>query len=180
MVEYASSMKFDCLDSQEEFINAKLPKFATSNKAVQSMEIEENPDQSGGEDVTKFKVIRRMVFNSDRKRMSVLLTDPNDGKIKLYVKGADSIIMARIDKNNLSEKQLSDTNDFLNTASKQGLRTLLMAMRIVDSKEAEEFIKKCEEAERDIKNSEARLDDIYDKFEQNFTLLGATAVEDRL
>ena len=70
------------------------------------MEIEENPDQSGSEDVTKFKVIRRMVFNSDRKRMSVLLKDPHDGRLKLYVKGADSIIMGRIDKNNLSEKQL--------------------------------------------------------------------------
>jgi phospholipid-translocating ATPase len=68
----------------------------------------------------------------------------------------------------------------LNTASKQGLRTLLMGMRIVDSQEAEQFIKKCEEAERDLKNSEAKLDTIYSDFEQNFTLLGATAVEDRL
>ena len=68
----------------------------------------------------------------------------------------------------------------MNTASKQGLRTLLMAMRIVDTKEAEEFMNKCQAAERDIKNSETLLDDIYDKFEQNFTLLGATAVEDRL
>ena len=55
-----------------------------------------------------------------------------------------------------------------------------MAMRIVDTKEAEEFMNKCQAAERDIKNSETLLDDIYDKFEQNFTLLGATAVEDRL
>jgi magnesium-transporting ATPase (P-type) len=98
-------MKFDCQASEEEYINAKLPKFATGNKLVQSMEIEENPDQSGSADVTKFKVIRRMVFNSDRKRMSVLLIDPTDGKTKLYVKGADSIIMDRIDKKTLSDSQ---------------------------------------------------------------------------
>lgn len=39
-----------------------------------------------------------MEFNSDRKRMSVLLRDPNDGKIKLWMKGADSIMLSRIDK----------------------------------------------------------------------------------
>jgi phospholipid-translocating ATPase len=35
-------------------------------------------------------------FNSDRKRMSVLLKDPVDGLTKLYTKGADSIIIDRL------------------------------------------------------------------------------------
>lgn len=43
-----------------------------------------------------------MEFNSDRKRMSVLLKDPVDGKIKLLIKGADSIIMERLDKDKLN------------------------------------------------------------------------------
>ena len=47
----------------------------------------------------KFKAIE---FNSDRKRMSVLIQDPDDNKIKLLVKGADSIIKARLGK--LNEK----------------------------------------------------------------------------
>jgi magnesium-transporting ATPase (P-type) len=38
-----------------------------------------------------------MDFNSDRKRMSCLLKDPIDGKIKLLIKGADSIIKDRLD-----------------------------------------------------------------------------------
>lgn len=46
-----------------------------------------------------FEVLRKMEFNSDRKRMSVLLKDPIDGKLKLYIKGADSIIKDRLDKN---------------------------------------------------------------------------------
>jgi len=37
-----------------------------------------------------------MQFNSDRKRMSVLLRDPIDKKIKLFIKGADSIIKDRL------------------------------------------------------------------------------------
>jgi phospholipid-translocating ATPase len=39
-----------------------------------------------------------MEFNSDRKRMSIILRDPDDGLIKMYTKGADSIIKARLDE----------------------------------------------------------------------------------
>ena len=42
--------------------------------------------------------MRRMEFNSDRKRMSILVKDPKDDKIKLYIKGADSIIIERLNK----------------------------------------------------------------------------------
>lgn len=45
-----------------------------------------------------FPVFRRMEFNSDRKRMSILLKDTTDGNFKLFTKGADSIIKERLDK----------------------------------------------------------------------------------
>jgi magnesium-transporting ATPase (P-type) len=41
-------------------------------------------------------MLRKLGFTSDRKRMSVLIKDPTDGLIKLYVKGADNIIMSRL------------------------------------------------------------------------------------
>ncbi len=44
-----------------------------------------------------YPVFRRMEFNSDRKRMSIVLKDPSDGHYKMYVKGADSIIKERLD-----------------------------------------------------------------------------------
>ena len=50
----------------------------------------------------KFEVFRRMEFNSDRKRMSILVKDPTDGLIKLYIKGADMMIMSRLDTNQTS------------------------------------------------------------------------------
>lgn len=46
----------------------------------------------GDEQTYSYKVYRRIEFTSDRKRMSVLLKDPQDGLIKLYVKGADNVI----------------------------------------------------------------------------------------
>lgn len=45
----------------------------------------------------KFKLLHIFEFNSTRKRMSVVLRD-NDGKLKIICKGADSIILKRINK----------------------------------------------------------------------------------
>lgn len=45
----------------------------------------------------EYEVFRKMEFNSDRKRMSIIVRDPSDKLIKMYTKGADSIIKARLD-----------------------------------------------------------------------------------
>lgn len=121
-----------------------------------------------------------MDFNSDRKRMSVLLQDPDDGKIKLYIKGADSIIKDRLDKSQLDPKFEAEIEDFLNTASKQGLRTLLMGMRVIEQNELDIFMQKCMDAEKQLEQKDDLLDQAYSEIEQNVVLLGATAVEDRL
>ena len=43
-----------------------------------------------------YRVLRRMEFSSDRKRMSILVYDEHDCKYKLYMKGADSIVFDRL------------------------------------------------------------------------------------
>ena len=78
LVEYASDMKYDCINSNDKEIKMKY-----------------NID--GKEEEKTYHVYRKMDFNSDRKRMSVLLLDPVDNKIKLLIKGADSIIKSRLD-----------------------------------------------------------------------------------
>ena len=37
-----------------------------------------------------------MDFTSERRRMSILVRDPKDGLIKLYIKGADDVIRERL------------------------------------------------------------------------------------
>jgi len=75
---------------------------------------------------------------------------------------------------------MKDVDDFLNKASVKGLRTLLMAMRVIDAEEFAEFNRKVSDAEKDVMNREKLLVQIYDDFERGLVLLGATAVEDRL
>src|ERR1017187_8234842 len=121
-----------------------------------------------------------MEFNSDRKRMSIILRDPHDRLIKMYCKGADSIIKSRLDHKQIDKNMLGEAEDFLMKASLKGLRTLLMAMKVLDESEYKDFAHQIAEAEKDVMQRDKILAQIYDKFETGLVLLGATAVEDRL
>jgi phospholipid-translocating ATPase len=72
------------------------------------------------------------------------------------------------------------TQWFLDTASKQGLRTLLMGMRVVSQAELDKFMKDVATAEEDLKNWETLVEKVYSDFERGIVLIGGTAVEDRL
>lgn len=45
----------------------------------------------------EFEILKVCEFNSTRKRMSTIVRGP-DGKVKLYTKGADTVILERLSK----------------------------------------------------------------------------------
>lgn len=51
-----------------------------------------------GEIEQNFEIEIKMAFTSDRKRMSILVRDPKDDKLKLFIKGADSEVKKRLKK----------------------------------------------------------------------------------
>lgn len=89
-----------------------------------------------------YEILRIFEFNSDRKRMSIMLKSQKH--VRLFIKGADSVIIDRLSKRNKKRAQLFVENIVmkLNEFSKQGLRTLCVAMKVLDVKEAEEILKK--------------------------------------
>jgi magnesium-transporting ATPase (P-type) len=84
----------------------------------------------------QFKVVRKMEFNSDRKRMSMVVLDNQDGLYKLFCKGADNVIKERL----LEGQDTIKTVEFLEESAQQGYRTLLVAMRVLDMEEVESFL----------------------------------------
>jgi phospholipid-transporting ATPase len=114
--------------------------------------------------------------------MSILVRDPTDGLIKLYIKGADSIILDRLshepEKNDA--ETMSYVKKFVDYSSCIGLRTLLVAVKVLDEEELEQFNRDVEKADSNIENRDANMAQVYDLFERDLTLIGATAVEDRL
>lgn len=84
-----------------------------------------------------FELLEVFPFTSDRKRMSVILKVGNT--IKMFSKGADSIIKAR-----LASDQTLNLDAELTKFSRIGLRTLLIAMRTISESEYSSFKKNVE------------------------------------
>ena len=88
----------------------------------------------------EFQVLHSFEFNSDRKRMSVILKDAQ-GQIKLYIKGADTIIKARL-KHSDQQPYLKYIDQKLDVFARKGLRTLLIGMKVIDAAEYNAFYQK--------------------------------------
>uniref|UniRef100_A0A8C4MWJ0 Phospholipid-transporting ATPase n=1 Tax=Equus asinus asinus TaxID=83772 RepID=A0A8C4MWJ0_EQUAS len=123
-----------------------------------------------------YQVLAMMDFNSVRKRMSVLVRDP-EGSIYLYTKGADTVIFERLRKKGVMEWT---TEDILASLAEQTLRTLCLAYKEVDKDAYEQWHQRHQEASLLLQNRAHALHQLYEEMEQNLQLLGATAIEDRL
>ncbi|XP_045155973.1 phospholipid-transporting ATPase IK [Echinops telfairi] len=123
-----------------------------------------------------YEVLAMMDFNSVRKRMSVLVRNP-EGSICLYTKGADMVIFERLCKKDMTEVA---TEEALFTFAEQTLRTLCLAYKEVDPDVYAAWQQRHQEASLLLKSRAQALHLLYDEMEQNLQLLGATAIEDRL
>ncbi|KAH6628572.1 hypothetical protein F5144DRAFT_315166 [Chaetomium tenue] len=125
-----------------------------------------------------YTVLNTIEFNSSRKRMSAIVKMP-DGRIVLFCKGADSIIYARLKKGEQAELRL-ETAKHLELFAVEGLRTLCIAQKELTEAQYLEFKKEHDVAATALENREERLEEVADKIERDLTLLGGTAIEDRL
>lgn len=126
----------------------------------------------------EYEVLNTLEFNSTRKRMSSIIRMP-DGKIILFCKGADSIIYARLKKGEQRELR-QVTAEHLEMFAREGLRTLCIAQRYLDEEEYQQWNKEHALAAAAINDREEKLERVSEMIEQNLTLLGGTAIEDRL
>ncbi|XP_011344583.1 phospholipid-transporting ATPase ID isoform X3 [Ooceraea biroi] len=115
-------------------------------------------------------------FNNVRKRMSVILR--KDGQLRLYCKGADNVIYERLKKG--SEEIMAKTLDHLNKFAGEGLRTLCLSVRDLDESFFNNWKQRHQEAALSQENRDDKLDAIYEEIEKDMSLLGATAIEDKL
>lgn len=102
----------------------------------------------------KYQLLNILEFNSDRKRMSAILRN-DKGQIELLTKGADSIILERLNKN--KSKFVDETNVFIEEYAKEGLRTLLLAKRVIDEREYNSWNNKYIAASQSVKNRDEEI-----------------------
>lgn len=144
--------------------------FIAKNNNTVDIEVMGQPEQ--------YIPLKVLEFNSTRKRMSVIVREV-DGRILMITKGADSVIYQRLRADHPQElKQV--TQQDLEAFANAGLRTLCIAYRYLDEAEYIEWARLHDEASASLTDREDAIDEANDKIEVDLTLLGATALEDKL
>ena len=108
--------------------------------------------------------------------MSVILR--YEGKIKLYCKGADSIIYERLKSG--QDDIMNETNEHMDLYAGEGLRTLCLAVRDLDEDYYMNWWQRYQTAATSLEDRDQKVDTIFEEIEQDMILLGATAIEDKL
>jgi len=131
--------------------------------------------------VIDFERLELIEFSSDRKRETVIVKEKENtnGVIKLYIKGADSIIEERLSRKT-PKNILNQCKYYVNKFSVLGFRTLFIAMKILSQEEYNKFSSDLKEAQMSLENKDEKVAEVYNSIEKNLILLGATIVEDKL
>ncbi|PON66862.1 P-type ATPase, subfamily IV [Parasponia andersonii] len=126
----------------------------------------------------RFNVLGLHEFDSDRKRMSVILGCP-DKSVKVFVKGADTTMLSVIDgSENLNIIRATEAH--LHAYSSVGLRTLVVGMRELNTSEFEQWHSSFEAASTALIGRAALLRKVAGNVENNLSILGASGIEDKL
>ncbi|XP_068031211.1 phospholipid-transporting ATPase ID isoform X1 [Anomalospiza imberbis] len=124
-----------------------------------------------------YQLLAILDFNNIRKRMSVIVRSP-EGKIRLYCKGADTILLERLHP--VNQDLSSITTDHLNEYAGEGLRTLVLAYKDLEESYYKDWSERLHRAGSAPEAREDHLARLYDEVEHDMMLLGATAIEDKL
>ncbi|KAF2497917.1 phospholipid-transporting ATPase [Lophium mytilinum] len=126
----------------------------------------------------EYELLAVCEFNSTRKRMSTIFRCP-DGKIRCYCKGADTVILERLAADN--NPYVETTLQHLEEYASEGLRTLCLSMREIPEHEYQEWRRVYDTAQTTVSGNRAEeVDKAAELIEHDLTLLGATAIEDKL
>lgn len=141
-----------------------------------------------GHDVPSvYRLHHVLEFDSDRKRMTVIVETPA-GEILLLCKGADSVILERLAENQAHSDDFVDSvYDQLSQYAKCGMRTLCMAYKTIERKDFEQWSARFMAAHASIDQLAKKrqgaandIDALMEEVERDLVLVGVTAVQDKL
>ncbi|CDF39593.1 unnamed protein product [Chondrus crispus] len=122
-----------------------------------------------------YTTLAELEFNSDRKRMSMIFRCP-DGKIKMFTKGADTIMLKLLNKDANIELIQNHIDEF----AKEGLRTLVFAMKELEEKDFQTWFERFQEAQNSLEDREGKNSKNSAELEEDLMYVATTAVEDKL
>lgn len=123
-----------------------------------------------------YEVLNVNKFNSTRKRMSLVCRTP-EGKIMLYIKGADNVMVERL---RADCERVQELTDALRGYANEGLRTLVLAQRQLREEDWKRWDQVHRQAQQALTGRDDKLMEAAEMIEKDLQLVGATAIEDKL
>ena len=120
----------------------------------------------------KYNIISLLPFNSDRKRMTLVIQEEGHDELIVYTKGADNIMYERV-------KEIKFSNE-VNEYAVAGLRTLVFGKRVLTQEESKSWMEEWHEASSAISGRDEAIAAIAPHVESQLECVGVSAVEDRL
>ena len=124
--------------------------------------------------------------------MSILIRDLQNNQVTLYSKGADDVIFRLLSPKRYlscsviakkyirsSGMVLDQTKNSLRQFANHGLRTIVLAKKIVPEEEAMKLAQRLHEAKGEMSDRIERITEVAAELEINLELIGVTAIEDR-
>nr|XP_020447636.1 phospholipid-transporting ATPase IG isoform X3 [Monopterus albus] len=125
-------------------------------------------------DVEMYELLHVLNFDPVRRRMSVIVRS-RSGDTLLFCKGADASIFPRV-----RQEEVERIRMHVDRNAKEGYRTLCVAYKYLSAEEYAQADAGLREARLALQDREEKLMAVYNQVETGMSLIGATAVEDRL
>lgn len=121
-----------------------------------------------------YDILHLFPFNSDNKRMGIVVRDTAKGDLWFFQKGADTVMAAIVQHNDWLEEEVGNM-------AREGLRTLVVGRKKLSPQLYATFADKYKAATEAMVDRDARVASVIGEYlEHDLELLGVTGVEDRL
>ncbi|XP_055302902.1 probable phospholipid-transporting ATPase IIA isoform X2 [Sitodiplosis mosellana] len=130
-------------------------------------------DSIANANLLRYQILQMFPFTSESKRMGIIVKDVNTGEITFYLKGADIVMSSIVESNDWCHRECTNM-------AKEGLRTLVVAKKVLTTEEYETFEQDYTTARLCVTDRGARVQAAVESLECNMELLCLTGVEDCL
>lgn len=151
------------LSDSKDLLNATDNRYGDSISTLNSLKI----------GMLRYQILQMFPFTSESKRMGIVVKDLNSGEITFYLKGADIVMSSIVRENDWLQQECTNM-------AKEGLRTLVVAKKLLTEEEYQEFELSYSSARLCVTDRVARVTAAIESLECDMELLCLTGVEDCL
>lgn len=123
--------------------------------------------------VINYHILHIFPFTSETKRMGIIVKEEKTGEISFYMKGADVVMQTIVQYNDWLEEECGNM-------AREGLRTLVVAKKILTEEQYQEFDNRYHQAKMSIQDRNTKVQGVIESLERDMELLCLTGVEDKL